>query len=136
MTVTARQSGGDLILDGRIAWASNLLAAPGAAISVTAAVDEDGRRLVVALPLDAAGVQIAPYPNLLALQATRSSSVILDGVRVPGSAVLADDLRVCLGRIRPTFLALQASFCSVSPAPPCAARAPRCTGQTWRSPTT
>jgi len=111
LTVRFASDGDSLVLDGRITWASNLLQDPDAAISVTAAIDADGRRIVVALPLDAPGVSVAAYPSLLALQATRSSSVVLENVRIGSRWIVADDLMVCLPRIRPRFLALQSSFC-------------------------
>jgi len=111
LTVRFCSDGEDLILDGRITWASNLLTDPGAALTVTAATDERGRRIVVAVPLDTPGVNVPGYPSLLALQATRSSSVVLDNVRIAAQWVVADDPMPCLARIRPRFLALQSSFC-------------------------
>ena len=57
------------------------------------------------------GVSVPPYPPLLALQATRSSSVLLEQVRIGAHWIVAEDLMRCLARIRPRFLALQSSFC-------------------------
>ena len=111
LTVRFRSDGDDLILDGRITWASTLLTEPGAALTVTAATDDNGRRIVVALPLDTPGMSVPGYPSLLALQATHSSSVVLDNVRIAARWIVADDLMHCLSQIRPRFLALQSSFC-------------------------
>lgn len=111
LTVGFRREGDIFVLDGRIAWASNLLTDPDAAITVTAALGGDGQRIVAAIPLDAPGVEVAPYPELLALRASRSSSMRLNGVRIPTSLVVAHDLATFLPRIRPAFLALQSSFC-------------------------
>lgn len=110
LTVYFQRRGAELVLDGRIAWASNLLTEPAGAITVTAAVGPDGERIVLAVPLDTPGVRVAAYPRLLALQATRSSSVSLEAVRVPDAMVLAH-LDACLPRIRPALLSLQSSFC-------------------------
>lgn len=111
LTVRYRRAGAQVVLDGRITWASNLVPDPGAALTVTAAVDDDGHRILVAVPLDTPGVRISPYPTLLALQASRSSSVTLADARVPAELVLTEDFAAFLPRIRPTFLALQSSFC-------------------------
>jgi alkylation response protein AidB-like acyl-CoA dehydrogenase len=73
LTVRFQTDAEGLILSGRITWASNLLTEPEAAITVTAATDDDGRRIVVAVPLDTPGVKVSAYPQLLALQSTRSS---------------------------------------------------------------
>jgi alkylation response protein AidB-like acyl-CoA dehydrogenase len=106
--VVARPEGGDVVLDGRIGWASNLF---DGGIVVLPARLEDGRRLVVAVSLDAAGISVAPRPPLLALQATRSSSFGLEAVRVPAEHLVAEDFSAFLAQVRPTFLLLQAAFC-------------------------
>lgn len=111
LSVRFQRAGEHVVLDGRIAWASNLLPDPDAAIVVVAAVDDAGQRILVAVPLDTPGVQISPYPTLLGLQASRSSSVQLAGARVPAELVVSEAFATFLPRIRPTFLALQSSFC-------------------------
>lgn len=105
-----RREGDDLVLDGQVRWASNLF--PPDFVMVTAAAHVDtGQPLIVAFRGDARGLEIRPYPRLLALQATGSSSLALRGVRVPDGAVVADDFTAFITRIRPTFLLLQSSFC-------------------------
>jgi len=105
-----REESGAIVLDGRVNWASNLF--PPDFVMVTAAAHvEDGRVLIVALPGDAPGLSIDPYPRLLALQATGSSSIRLHAVRVGWDSVVADDFAPFVTRVRPTFLLLQTSFC-------------------------
>jgi alkylation response protein AidB-like acyl-CoA dehydrogenase len=105
-----REDGGAIVLDGRVNWATNLF--PPDFVMVTAAAHlDDGRVLIVALPGDAPGLSIDPYPRLLALQATGSSSIGLHAVRVGRDSVVADDLVPFVTRVRPTFLLLQSSFC-------------------------
>ncbi|MBV9577374.1 MAG: acyl-CoA/acyl-ACP dehydrogenase [Chloroflexi bacterium] len=112
LTVQFETTGDDtLVLDGRIAWASNLLTSPGAGITVTGATDHRGRRIVVAIPLDTPGLRVESYPPLLAMQSTRSASLTLDAVRLETRWIVADELSDCLARMRPRFLALQSSFC-------------------------
>jgi alkylation response protein AidB-like acyl-CoA dehydrogenase len=105
-----RRDGAELVLDGRISWASNLF--PPDFVMVTAAAHPDtGQAVIVAIPGDSPGVEIDGYPHLLALQATGSSSLALRGVRLPEDAVLADDFTAFIAGVRPTFLVLQSSFC-------------------------
>jgi alkylation response protein AidB-like acyl-CoA dehydrogenase len=110
LPVTWRPEGDGLALDGRVSWASNLFP-PDFVLVTGAAHVHDGRVLIVALPGDAPGVAIDPYPRLLALQATGSSSLALRGVRVGPERVISADARGFLTRVRPTFLLLQTSFC-------------------------
>jgi alkylation response protein AidB-like acyl-CoA dehydrogenase len=110
LPITWRREGTALVLDGRVRWASNLF--PPSFVMVTAAAHiHDGRVLIAALPGDAEGLSIDPYPRLLALQATGSSSVVLRGVRVAEDRVITLDFRTFVARVRPTFLLLQSSFC-------------------------
>jgi alkylation response protein AidB-like acyl-CoA dehydrogenase len=109
MDVVARRDGEGWILDGPIRWASNLY--PDA-VMVTAARAEDGTRVVVALPLDTPGVRVAEPFALLALGSTASSSLLLDGARVPAEQVLSTDFEGFLRGVRATFLVLQTSFCA------------------------
>jgi alkylation response protein AidB-like acyl-CoA dehydrogenase len=110
LTVRYRERDGVLSLDGTIAWASNLLA-PFLCVTAAAHEDDPTRTVVVALRDDDAGLSLAPYPRLLALQATGSSSVRLEGVRVPADRVVSRDLSGFLARVLPTFLVLQSAFC-------------------------
>ncbi len=110
LSVEWRPQGDAIVLNGRVSWASNLF--PPDFVMVTAAANaDDGRELIVALAGDTPGVCIEPYPRLLALQATGSSSVLLRDVRLPASWVIAEDFASFITRVRPTFLLLQSSFC-------------------------
>ena len=110
LPVTWRKEGGAIVLNGRITWASNLF--PPDFIMVTAAAHvDDGREIVLAIPGDAAGVHIDPYPALLALQATGSSSLALENVRLDPQWLITDAFTPFIKRVRPTFLLLQSSFC-------------------------
>jgi alkylation response protein AidB-like acyl-CoA dehydrogenase len=110
LPVTWRRQDGETVLDGRIAWASNLQA-PGFVVITAAAHVDDGRAVLVAIPGDSPGLDVAPYPRLLALQATASSSAALRGVRVGPEWVVSEDFTAFITRVRPAFLLLQSSFC-------------------------
>lgn len=107
--VHARPDGDEVVLDGTIPWASNLF--PDGAAVVLPARTADGRRLIVAITTDLDGVGLAPYPSLLALGATASTSMTLDGVRIPSAWVLTDRFLDFLTDVRPAFLLLQVAFC-------------------------
>jgi len=99
-----------LVLDGRIPWASNLIPP---FVGVTAAADRDDpdRVVVVAFTDRTPGLAVAPYPDLVALGATGSSSIVLSRATVPSDAVIADALEPFVERILPPFLLLQSAFC-------------------------
>jgi alkylation response protein AidB-like acyl-CoA dehydrogenase len=108
--ISFRRRGNELVLDGRVPWASNLLPP---FVAVTAAVDQADpeRFLVVGFTDRTPGVTLTPYPDLLALQATGSSSVVLQEAVVPANAIVSDDLTGFVERILPPFLLLQSAFC-------------------------
>jgi alkylation response protein AidB-like acyl-CoA dehydrogenase len=108
--VVARPHGpdGGLLLDGTVPWASNLFAG---AVVVLPARTPDGRRLIVAVRTDTEGIQLPPAPALLALDATASTALRLDGVAVPASWVLTDRFLDFLTAVRGPFLLLQTAFC-------------------------
>ena len=110
LPIEARREGGALLLDGRVRWASNLFA--DGFVLVTAARDAGGGPpLIVALAAGAPGLRIDPYPDLLALQATASSSLVLEAVRVEADAIVSEDFGAFIARVRPVFLVLQSAFC-------------------------
>ncbi|MDI3340944.1 MAG: acyl-CoA dehydrogenase family protein [Sphaerobacter sp.] len=108
LPVTARRAGRALVLDGRIPWASNLF--PPGFVLVTVVAGPDGPPCVVAIPGDAPGFQVAPYPALLALQATGSSALTLAQTPIGEEWILSDDFPGFMRRVRPVLLLLQACF--------------------------
>lgn len=109
LPISAGVEGDGLVLNGRVSWASNLQAPDF--VMVLGTVVEDGRRLIVAIPGHLAGVCVDPYPDLLALKATNSSSVRLNNVRLGSEWIITDDFDQFMRQIRPPFLLLQSCFC-------------------------
>lgn len=107
--ITATPVEGGYRIDGPIAWASNVYRD---STIVLAANTEDGRSLVLTFEASVPGVEIRTAPDLLALNATASTMIGLDGVVVPEEQVLGEDLTDFLSGVRPQFLVLQAAFCS------------------------
>ena len=77
---------GSFRLDGAIPWVT---AAERADLLVTGAVLADGQKLLVALPTNRPGVVVRPPFSLAALQASCTTEVLLEGVQVDGSDLLA-----------------------------------------------
>jgi len=73
-------------LDGTIPWVT---AAGRAGLFVTGAVLDDGRQMLIALPADRQGVVVSPPFRLAALQASCTSQVLVEGVQVDDSDLLA-----------------------------------------------
>jgi alkylation response protein AidB-like acyl-CoA dehydrogenase len=111
LPLSYRADGNALVLDGRIAWASNLIE-PFLVVSAVVAADDPTQTLVVAIPSDAPGLEATPYPDLLALGATGSTSLKLSGVRVPRDHVISDDVTQFVSGVLARFLLLQGAFCS------------------------
>jgi alkylation response protein AidB-like acyl-CoA dehydrogenase len=107
--VTAKRTERGLLLTGKVRWASNLF--PGGLVVLPARV-QDGSRVVVCLRTTDPGVSVKPAKELLALNATASGSVELEGAQVAADGILSEDLAGFVRAIRPAFLLLQTAFCS------------------------
>jgi glutaryl-CoA dehydrogenase len=86
MRTRARRDGSDWVLDGRKMWITNGSVAD---VAVVWAQTEDGIRGFV-VPTATAGFSAPEIKHKLSLRASVTSELVLDGVRLPGSAVLPD----------------------------------------------
>ncbi len=77
---------GTFQLDGAMPWVT---AAERADVLVTGALLNDGRQMLIALPVDRPGLTVRPAFELAALQASCTTEVILDKVRVSAADLLA-----------------------------------------------
>ncbi|MUM17620.1 acyl-CoA dehydrogenase [Mycobacterium sp. CBMA271] len=98
-----------LRITGPIRWASNVF--PDAVMVLPVRMADTSTHVVV-VDVATPGVHIDKPPNLMALTATASTSLHLDGVHVPAEDVISTDLQGFVARIRPAFLLLQTAFCS------------------------
>jgi alkylation response protein AidB-like acyl-CoA dehydrogenase len=110
LPVQFRRDGDTLIANGRIAWASNVQAP---FVSVTAAVNQDDPddRVVFAYTEATPGFRTSPYPDLLALQSTNSTSPYFEDARIAPEWVLSEDFPDFFERVFATFILTQCSFC-------------------------
>ena len=86
MTTRARRDGDDWVIDGRKMWISN---APYADVAIVWAVTDEGVRGFV-VPTDAAGLSAPEIKHKLSLRASATGELVLDGVRLPASAMLPE----------------------------------------------
>ena len=84
MRTRARRDGDDWVLDGTKMWITN---APVADVAVTWAMTDDGLRGFV-VPTSAPGFTATEVPGKLSLRASITGEIAMDGVRLPGDAVL------------------------------------------------
>lgn len=84
--VEARSAGSGLVLEGEIPWVT---AAPQADLIVAGASFRDGRQVLALVPTDARGVHVHTPGTMMALNASQTSVVTLDGVEVPARYLLA-----------------------------------------------
>lgn len=82
----ATESGNDLILDGYSPWVTG---APAANTVVIGASLDDGREVLVALPMDLPGIRVPPPAKLVGLTASQTGPVQCDNVRVDRRFILA-----------------------------------------------
>ncbi len=105
-----RASDGSLVVNGRIAWASNI-AAPFVSVSAAANVNDPSERVVFAFTDATPGVLPGTYPEILALQSTASTSILMEEARISPSRVVTSDFDGFARRVLTAFLVLQSAFC-------------------------
>jgi glutaryl-CoA dehydrogenase len=84
MRTSAKQDGGDWVLSGTKMWITN---GGVADVAVVWAQTDDGIRGFV-VPTDSPGFTANPVKHKLSLRASVTSELVLDGVRLPASAML------------------------------------------------
>ncbi|MCK9486017.1 MAG: acyl-CoA/acyl-ACP dehydrogenase [Dehalococcoidia bacterium] len=110
LTLTFRRTADGMVLNGRIAWASNLQP-PFVSIGAAANEDDPQDRVIFAFTEATPGLRLPAYPELLALQATSSTSPVFEDAVITDADILTRDFDRFVGRVLPTFLLLQSSFC-------------------------
>lgn len=105
-----REDDGTLVVNGRIAWASNI-AAPFVSVSAAANASDPSERVVFAFTDATPGVLPGSYPEILALQSTSSTSILMENARIDPARVVTSDFDGFARRVFVPFLALQSAFC-------------------------
>lgn len=84
--VRAQSCDGGYRLDGTVPWVTG---AGFADHIVTGATLDDGQEILIALPMENTGIVVAEATPLLALNGSKTASVLLDNVRVSAETLLA-----------------------------------------------
>ncbi|MCU1716673.1 acyl-CoA dehydrogenase family protein [Pseudomonas sp. 5P_3.1_Bac2] len=106
--VQASAQGDGYVLNGRLPWVTNLRKQ---GFVVAAAVERsDGSAFIAAIDSQQPGLHRGDDLQLLGMQSSNTAAVQLHDVNLPASAVIAEDARSFLARVRPCFLALQCAM--------------------------
>ena len=107
LPVVIDRSDGTARASGFVSWASNLYED---AVVVCGVRDSGINRLAVFRVSDP-GVTVRPVTGLLALDASRSGSIVLENVVIPESSFLPEPFPSFVSFVRPAFLAFQSALC-------------------------
>lgn len=107
LTVTSTALDAGHQAEGFIPWASNLYED---AVIVTGILDDGIRRMAV-LDRASEGITVNDAVGLLALDATRSGSIVIDKLTFPANRFLPVDFGIFVKNVRPTFLVFQTALC-------------------------
>ena len=86
---------GSLRANGHVPWVTG---AAEADVIVTGGACADGRQLLLALPRGRPGITVEPPTKLLALNASRTASLVLDNVAVPRERIVAGPVEGVINR--------------------------------------
>lgn len=107
LPVSIDRTDGNARASGFVSWASNLYED---SIVVVGVRDGDRNRMAVFRVSDE-GVKVNAVTGLLALDASRSGSIVLDGVVIPEESFLPEPFESFVSFVRPAFLAFQVALC-------------------------
>ena len=93
--VQIEEGGSKLRVTGGVPWVTG---AAEADVIVTGGTCSDGRQMLLALPLDLPGITVEPPTRLLALNASRTASLVLEGVSVPRDLIVAGPVEGVINR--------------------------------------
>lgn len=101
--LNARRDGSDYIVNGALAWVSNI--GPGHLAIMTAAVEDEGY-VMFAVRGNAAGIRLHDCPEFSGMGGTQTLNIRFKNVRIPADDVLAhpNQFAAYLRRIKPGFV--------------------------------
>jgi hypothetical protein len=95
-------------LEGFLPWVSNVQ--PKNFFVVVTAKTDDGKKLIVAVPSKAKGIQRGDDLQLLGLQASWTSTLHLNKVNLSRQWIISEDADLCLSQIRPKLILMQCAL--------------------------
>lgn len=106
LQISAQPDGDKLVLDGKMAWVTNLRPA---GFHVAAAVErnDDGPAFIVSLNHDDEGIARSDDLDLMAMRSSDTAAVVVSQVRVGHDRIITANAVEWLARVRPAFVGLQ-----------------------------
>lgn len=106
LSVQGTANGDGWILNGKLAWITNLR--PQRFVAAAAVAPADGSTPLVAMfASDDAGVQRSDNLPLIALRGSHTAAIQLENVAAPADYIIATQAPEWLARVRPAFLGMQ-----------------------------
>ena len=106
LQITGARHADGLLVDGGLAWVTNLRKA-GFVAAAAVAPDDGTPPVIVAFDSSAAGVQRSDDLDLIALRGSNTASVKLAQVHIPAADIISDNAPAWLPQVRPSFLGMQ-----------------------------
>ncbi len=106
--ISASLEGDTVILEGFLPWVSNLQ--PKNFFVAVTAKTNDGKTLIVAVPSKAKGIQRGDDLQLLGLQASWTSTLHLNQVRLPRQWIISENADLFLSEMRPKLILMQSAL--------------------------
>lgn len=106
LSVHATAAGEDWVLNGKLAWVTNLRT-PRFAVAAAVAPVDGATPLIAIFTSDDPGVQRSANLQLIALRGSNTAALQLEGVAAPAAKVIAPQAPEWLARVRPAFLGMQ-----------------------------
>lgn len=106
LQITAARQGDGLLVDGALAWVTNLRKA-GFVAAAAVAPHDGAPPVIVAFDSQLAGVQRNADLDLIALRGSNTASVKLTHVSISADDIISDNAPAWLPQVRPAFLGMQ-----------------------------
>ena len=106
LQITGAPHADGLLVDGGLAWVTNLRKA-GFVAAAAVAPNDGAPPVIVAFDSSAAGVQRSDDLDLIALRGSNTASVKLAQVHIPAADIISDNAPAWLPQVRPSFLGMQ-----------------------------
>ena len=106
LQITGARHADGLVVDGGLAWVTNLRKA-GFVAAAAVAPDDGAPPVIMAFDSSAAGVQRSDDLDLVALRGSNTASVKLAQVHIPSADIISDNAPAWLPQVRPAFLGMQ-----------------------------
>ncbi|MDN2708308.1 acyl-CoA/acyl-ACP dehydrogenase [Janthinobacterium sp. SUN118] len=106
LQITGARHQDGLLIDGGLAWVTNLRKA-GFVAAAAVAPNDGAPPVIVAFDSSEPGVQRSDDLDLIALRGSNTASVKLAQVHIPAADIISDNAPAWLPQVRPSFLGMQ-----------------------------